>query len=652
MKRLKQFLAGCATLLLAAAGTTVLSPVANAAVLPSPETVFQAWNDNFLVQANANGETYYTNQLKSIGTQHSGTWIAALNILVAQDVYERTHAAADRQRVNDLISTFLKFEGTTWTDWATWNDDVAWMATAVLRGYLASGNQAWLNVVVDQWNKAYNRGWTSEGGGGIWIEMDSKFSKCALSNNPMASIAVSLYQITGDGAYLNKATAIYDWVKSRLVNPTTGVVNECIAFPNGPNGPTELQASDNAYNAGSFMQAADNLYRVTGNTMYRDDAQRTADHFLNTVPIVSNNGGRGSSYQYWLFKGMSELCTDAKTCGRYDAYMRSNAAQAWNVRDGSNLTWNEWTRPTNAVNPDAFQMNGMVGLYQVLPMSDPSPFSGNYKLENVTSGMSLGVQGGSTANSAPIVQNPDNGSASASWSFELRSNGYYQIKNAASGQVLNVAGGSGKLGAPMVQWPGGDTAAGNDLWKPVANPDGTWSFYNRNSKLALDDPAGSTAAGTQYTQWPPNDSGNQRFRVVSRATGGGPSDGSGPVRSGVADKCLDVNAGSTANGTAVQIWGCNPTTAQSWKVNSDGTLRALGKCLDVAGFGAANGTQVSLWDCNGGDNQQWQRYNGGYRNPLSGRCLDNPVSSTTDGTRVVIWDCNGGTAQIWSLPGA
>ncbi|MFG1811587.1 ricin-type beta-trefoil lectin domain protein [Streptomyces sp. NPDC049040] len=126
----------------------------------------------------------------------------------------------------------------------------------------------------------------------------------------------------------------------------------------------------------------------------------------------------------------------------------------------------------------------------------------------------------------------------------------------------------------------------------------------------------------------------------------------GAVRSGVAGKCLDVNTGSSASGTAVQIWGCNGTGAQSWSASADGTLRALGKCLDVTGAGTANGSKVEIWDCNGGANQQWQAYNGGYRNPASGRCLDDPGASTTDGTQLVLWDCNGGTNQKWSAPGA
>ncbi|MBY8876287.1 ricin-type beta-trefoil lectin domain protein [Streptomyces sp. PLK6-54] len=125
---------------------------------------------------------------------------------------------------------------------------------------------------------------------------------------------------------------------------------------------------------------------------------------------------------------------------------------------------------------------------------------------------------------------------------------------------------------------------------------------------------------------------------------------SGPVRSALAGKCLDVNGGNATAGTAVQIWTCNNTGAQAWTAATDGTLRALGKCLDVTGAATGNGSKAELWDCNGGGNQQWQPYDGGYRNPVSGRCLDDPASSTTDGTQLIIWDCNGGANQHWSTP--
>ncbi|MEV8527298.1 MULTISPECIES: ricin-type beta-trefoil lectin domain protein [unclassified Streptomyces] len=155
----------------------------------------------------------------------------------------------------------------------------------------------------------------------------------------------------------------------------------------------------------------------------------------------------------------------------------------------------------------------------------------------------------------------------------------------------------------------------------------------------------------------PNDSGYTKMADafnagVQAADAAGwikpPVSAGGPVHSGVAGKCLDVNGGNSANGTAAQIWSCNGADAQWWSARSDGTLRALGKCLDATGGGTANGTKIEIWDCNGGTNQQWQAYNGGYRNPVSGRCLDDPGASTTDGTQLVLWDCNGGTNQQWT----
>lgn len=155
----------------------------------------------------------------------------------------------------------------------------------------------------------------------------------------------------------------------------------------------------------------------------------------------------------------------------------------------------------------------------------------------------------------------------------------------------------------------------------------------------------------------PNDNGFSKMAAafnsgVQAADAAGwitpPVTASGQVQSGITGKCLDVSSGSSANGTAAEIWSCNGGTNQQWSATSDGTLRALGKCLDATGRGTANGTKIEIWDCNGGTNQQWQSYNGGYRNPVSGRCLDDPNASTADGTQLVLWDCNGGANQRWT----
>jgi lysophospholipase L1-like esterase len=155
----------------------------------------------------------------------------------------------------------------------------------------------------------------------------------------------------------------------------------------------------------------------------------------------------------------------------------------------------------------------------------------------------------------------------------------------------------------------------------------------------------------------PNDAGYQKMadafhRGVQDADRAGwlrnPAPAPARVSSGIAGKCLDVSGANTADGTAVQTWGCSGGANQLWSAYTDGTMRSMGKCLDAAGGSTANGTKVQIWACHGGANQVWQPYNGGYRNPASGRCLDVPGSSTADGTQLHLWDCNGGANQKWT----
>ncbi|SDO19069.1 polysaccharide lyase family 7 protein [Actinacidiphila guanduensis] len=125
---------------------------------------------------------------------------------------------------------------------------------------------------------------------------------------------------------------------------------------------------------------------------------------------------------------------------------------------------------------------------------------------------------------------------------------------------------------------------------------------------------------------------------------------SGPI-TGLAGKCVDVAAASTANGTAVQLYDCNGTSAQNWTVGSgDGTVRALGKCLDVAAGSTANGAKVQLYDCNGTGAQQWTASNGELVNTASGKCLDATDKSSANGTQLQIWSCTGASNQLWTLP--
>ncbi|AEV84140.1 glycoside hydrolase family protein [Actinoplanes sp. SE50] len=92
----------------------------------------------------------------------------------------------------------------------------------------------------------------------------------------------------------------------------------------------------------------------------------------------------------------------------------------------------------------------------------------------------------------------------------------------------------------------------------------------------------------------------------------------GPIRGRQATAdCLDVWHSGTADGTAVDSYPCNGSTAQQWTTATDGTLRAFGRCLVVTAAG-----QAQLATCTGAAAQRWiAESDGGLRNASTGTCL-------------------------------
>jgi len=116
------------------------------------------------------------------------------------------------------------------------------------------------------------------------------------------------------------------------------------------------------------------------------------------------------------------------------------------------------------------------------------------------------------------------------------------------------------------------------------------------------------------------------------------------------NRCVDVPASSTTNGTQVQLWDCHGGTNQRWTYTSSKQLTVYGnKCLDANGRGTSNGTAVIIWDCNGQTNQQWNvNTDGSITGVQSGLCLDAAGTATANGTKIQLWACTGGANQRWS----
>ncbi|WNV88115.1 RICIN domain-containing protein [Umezawaea sp. Da 62-37] len=117
---------------------------------------------------------------------------------------------------------------------------------------------------------------------------------------------------------------------------------------------------------------------------------------------------------------------------------------------------------------------------------------------------------------------------------------------------------------------------------------------------------------------------------------------------------VDYALGTTANTS----WASAPSSAPPFYPGTGASLAPTGpvasgiagKCADVDHSAVANAAHIQLWDCNSSGAQQWQVRSGALVNPQSGRCLDIPDSATTNGTRLQIYDCDQSTAQKWTAP--
>ena len=70
-------------------------------------------------------------------------------------------------------------------------------------------------------------------------------------------------------------------------------------------------------------------------------------------------------------------------------------------------------------------------------------------------------------------------------------------------------------------------------------------------------------------------------------------------------KCM--TATGTGDGSQVQLSTCTGGGGQDWTAGSNGALvnPRANKCLDANGGSSANGTQLIIWSCHGGANQRW-----------------------------------------------
>jgi hypothetical protein len=176
-----------------------------------------------------------------------------------------------------FTSTLPAFDGTTapptGPGGAKYYDDNDWVGIELVRVYKLTANASAL-ASAEQIMAFEMAGWSSAPelpcpGGIPFSNTAENTDRNTVTNAPTAELAVQLYRITGNAAYLQFAEMAYEWVRRCLAQPS-GMYADHIT-QHGVIDPTVW-----SYNQGTMIGAGILLYQATGNSAFLYQARQTA----------------------------------------------------------------------------------------------------------------------------------------------------------------------------------------------------------------------------------------------------------------------------------------------------------------------------------------------------------------------------------------
>jgi GH43 family beta-xylosidase len=199
------------------------------------------------------------------------------------------------------------------------------------------------------------------------------------------------------------------------------------------------------------------------------------------------------------------------------------------------------------------------------------------------------------------------------------------------------------------------------------SPDGTesWIVYHANDSASDGCDNGRTTRAQRFT-WNADGTPNLGTPVRLGAGAAGPSGEPSAAATTYtltnrnSGKCLEVTAGSSADGANVAQYACNGGPHQRWRLQDlgDDTHRLLnvatGKALDTADCSTADGADLRQWSWLDNTCQRFRflATDGGHVrvvNQATGKVADVADCSTADSADVRQWSWLGNTCQQWRL---
>lgn len=289
-------------------------------------------------------------------------WMAAEQMEMVLDAYERTTNAHQLECFTNLFQGFVQDHGTNWT-YNDFNDDIMWMVIVCTRAHLLTGNLVFRDAAKANFDACFARAWSDDLGGGLWWKTNN-VSKNSCVNGPGAIAAALLSRACHDPAYLTKATNIFLWERTNLFDLQTGQVYDNIRL----DGRVGRRAF--TYNEGTFIGAA-NLLGYTNEAMLA--ANYTMNHLCQDgmFPAGGENGD-GGGFNGICVRWIARFMNERHLQSTFEAWLQKNANAAWEARrTPDNLSWCRWPEPTPAGSRTSWGCSSSVVILQVVRPTEP-----------------------------------------------------------------------------------------------------------------------------------------------------------------------------------------------------------------------------------------------------------------------------------------
>jgi hypothetical protein len=557
-------------------------------------------------------------------------------------------------------------------------DDNAWIAKALMELHALNGNATNLSRAreIIAFSMSGENPTNVSPGGGIKFHEGDTSGQCLCATAPTMTTNLMIYRATGIAQYLTDGQRLYNWVKANR-------------FGLGPG----YRGYENAV----ITQAAILLYRITGNTVYLDDARHIGLAMETTYVNWANHalretgqwGGHDMTAAYVDLYQLDGDINWLNIVAGYLSYLRNN------LRDANGRYPETWdSAPGTAGNPALLFQASAHRAYWKMGQTpggqpkhpDPVAVFNDCNYGGWWQGGGLWI-GRYTAGDLVFRGVQDNGVSSVRVQPGYRVT-FYDNADFTGASLVKTADDSclvddtwnDRVSSLVVEAVAPTATVYKDcnyLGRAVNLPVGTYTLaqlqvrgINNNDISSLRVAPGyqligydgDNLTGTAITIGGDNSclvqsSFNDLISSVRVQTGSAtPTATARPRATATATVRPRGTATATARpratATATPTTGGISTTAWYTIVN-----QTSGKCVDRRGNGTANGTVVQQYTCNNSIAQQWQfqTASGGYyrlnARSAPAQVMDVSGVSTADNALVHLWAWGGGTNQQW-LPQA